>query len=101
MIPGRRTCPPTWTMEYEGYLMNANDKTHRSSFICVDSDPEPATTGAVPVGVVSLLMTNIFSLMICFQIIHNQPEARSSLLFLVHAPELDWVIVRLIYMLQK
>ena len=42
MIPGRYTCPDTWTVEYSGWLMTSQaDNDHeRSVFICVDKTPE-------------------------------------------------------------
>ena len=45
MIPGRYTCPPDWTREYFGYLMAAHHKHHRTTFECMDNEPE-----AVPGG---------------------------------------------------
>ena len=40
MIPGRYTCPDTWTVEYSGWLMTVNENNHRTTFICVDKNPE-------------------------------------------------------------
>ena len=40
MIPARLSCPPTWTLEYSGYLMTAYRSYHRRSAVCVDKDPE-------------------------------------------------------------
>ena len=40
MIPGRRTCPPNWNVEYEGYIMSSPSDQLRTSFICVNRDPE-------------------------------------------------------------
>ena len=42
MIPGKASCPPTWTREYFGYLMsekNSSDR-HRSMYECVDKDQQ-------------------------------------------------------------
>ncbi len=41
-IPGRITCPTSWTREYYGYLMSASKyETHkRTAPICVDANPE-------------------------------------------------------------
>ena len=36
MIPGRVTCPDSWTREYYGYLMAEYHNHHRNSFECVD-----------------------------------------------------------------
>ena len=40
VIPARLSCPPTWTLEYCGYLMTAHRGNHRQSAACVDKDPE-------------------------------------------------------------
>ena len=40
MIPGRYTCPDTWTVEYSGWLMTARSTHHRAMFMCMDKTPE-------------------------------------------------------------
>ncbi len=42
MIPAKTQCPPSWTLEYTGYLMaeRVHANHHRSMFECVDKDPE-------------------------------------------------------------
>ena len=45
MIPGRYTCPQSWTREYYGYLMTERYSHHRSTFECVDAAPETVTGG--------------------------------------------------------
>ena len=43
MIPGKASCPPTWTREYFGYLMShatSLGNRHRSMFECVDKDQQ-------------------------------------------------------------
>ena len=43
MIPGKTTCPQSWTEEYEGYLMaERNHDLHQNSKVyeCVDKDRE-------------------------------------------------------------
>ena len=40
MLPGNSTCPRTWTLEYSRYLMAAKKVQQRTSFQCVDKDPE-------------------------------------------------------------
>ena len=35
MIPGRRTCPDTWTVEYEGLIMASQSAHRKGEFICV------------------------------------------------------------------
>ncbi|XP_067940956.1 uncharacterized protein [Watersipora subatra] len=40
LLPARRTCPDTWTMEYEGYLMSSYITNQRATFECVDHMPE-------------------------------------------------------------
>ena len=48
-IPGRISCPATWTKEYHGYLMGASHQTPKGSRspVCVDVNPEsiPGTGG--------------------------------------------------------
>jgi len=44
MIPGKTSCPSTWTVEYYGYLMSelaVSDNSHfRMSYECVDAEAE-------------------------------------------------------------
>lgn len=40
MIPAKYTCPPSWTLEYYGYLIAAYEGGRRSTFECVDKDLE-------------------------------------------------------------
>ena len=40
MIPGRLNCPPGWSEEYSGYLMSTFSFYERTSFVCVDGNPE-------------------------------------------------------------
>ena len=40
MIPARLTCPSSWTREYYGYLMAEYYDHHRSTFECVDLNPQ-------------------------------------------------------------
>ena len=38
MVPGKTSCPTSWTKEYQGYLMSERkSNSGRSTFICVDS----------------------------------------------------------------
>ena len=47
MLPAKTQCPPSWTLEYNGYLMTAYYTISRTSFECVDKDPEcvPGSAG--------------------------------------------------------
>ena len=53
MLPGSRSCPDTWTIEYSGYLMTSYGGAGRRSAVCVDKDAEmldgegPNTNGAL------------------------------------------------------
>ena len=42
MVPAKTVCPSSWTREYYGYLMTERERPdhHRSSFDCVDLNPE-------------------------------------------------------------
>ena len=40
MIPGRYTCPDTWTVEYSGWLMANHHGHRRTMFMCLDKTPE-------------------------------------------------------------
>ena len=40
MIPAKTQCPPSWTLEYTGYLMTEHVTHYRSVFECIDKDPE-------------------------------------------------------------
>ena len=43
MIPARISCPASWTLEYNGYLMSEHKLHHRNSVECVDKDAEAIT----------------------------------------------------------
>ena len=40
MIPGRLTCPDTWTVEYTGWLVADRNNLNRAEFICLDKTPD-------------------------------------------------------------
>jgi hypothetical protein len=40
MLPGKTTCPTSWTEEYDGYLTAERHNHHRSTFECVDRGQE-------------------------------------------------------------
>ena len=40
MIPAKLTCPTNWTLEYTGYLMAEAYSHHRSTYECVDKNPD-------------------------------------------------------------
>ena len=40
MIPAKVNCPTNWTIEYTGYLMSTHHSFYRSTYECVDKDPE-------------------------------------------------------------
>ncbi|CAH1793932.1 unnamed protein product [Owenia fusiformis] len=40
MIPAHKSCPDTWTLEYNGYLMSEGYKNSKSDYICLDEAPE-------------------------------------------------------------
>ena len=40
MVPAKSLCPSSWTREYYGYLTTERDTHHRSSFSCIDINPE-------------------------------------------------------------
>ena len=46
MVPGKATCPSSWTQEYNGYLMAERYNHHRSTYECVDQNPETVPGGA-------------------------------------------------------
>ena len=47
MIPGRYTCPDTWTVEYSGWLMAERYTHYRSMFVCLDKTPESVVGATV------------------------------------------------------
>ncbi len=55
MIPTNSTCPPSWTREYNGYLMIEHHATSKSESICVDKElevlPGSAAQAAVRVDI--------------------------------------------------
>ena len=40
MVPAKTECPSSWTREYYGYLTTQAGTNQRSSFNCIDVDPE-------------------------------------------------------------
>ena len=47
MLPAKTVCPSTWTLEYSGYLMSERKYHYRSSFECLDKDPEYIAGSAI------------------------------------------------------
>ena len=43
MVPAKTVCPVSWTREYYGYLMTESDNNYRSSYTCLDVNPESVT----------------------------------------------------------
>ena len=41
MVPAKSVCPTSWTREYYGFLMSEHDGYYRTSYTCLDIDPEP------------------------------------------------------------
>ena len=50
MIPAKTQCPPSWTLEYTGYLMTEHHGHYRSIFECIDKDPERVLNSAANTG---------------------------------------------------
>ena len=57
MIPGRLTCPHTWTVEYTGWLVADRNNRNRAMFICLDKTPE--ATVKTPITVQGARMNHI------------------------------------------
>jgi hypothetical protein len=38
MLPGKTTCPTSWTTEYQGYIVSAHDTERPSTFECIDQN---------------------------------------------------------------
>lgn len=56
MIPGKATCPTSWTREYYGYLLTEwKGAEGRSTYICVDKDSSSVPDSADRVFGVHLL----------------------------------------------
>ncbi|CAH1779824.1 unnamed protein product, partial [Owenia fusiformis] len=45
MLPAMKSCPDTWTKEYNGYLMSQHYTHQHSEFICIDEAPEADAGG--------------------------------------------------------
>lgn len=46
MVPASTLCPIGWQQQYRGYLMSERFDHHKSEYICVDADAEPAVLGS-------------------------------------------------------
>ena len=46
VIPAKTVCPLTWTREYYGFLMTDYDGFFRSSYVCLDANPEVIPTAS-------------------------------------------------------
>ena len=57
MIPGRFTCPDTWTIEYSGWLMSGHQGHYRTMYICLDKNPE--TVPGTPANLDGALMYHV------------------------------------------
>ena len=53
MIPAKLSCPPSWTLEYVGYLMSKYRSQGYLKYECLDENPEfiPGLAGATGSGV--------------------------------------------------
>jgi DNA-dependent protein kinase catalytic subunit len=53
MIPARLSCPPSWTLEYIGYLMSKYRSQGYLKYECLDENPEfiPGLAGGTGAGV--------------------------------------------------
>lgn len=41
MIPAKTTCPPSWTLQYSGFLTtNSDDFKSSSDYVCMDDNPQ-------------------------------------------------------------
>ena len=40
MVPAKTQCPTDWTVEYVGYLMSEDRSVYRTTYECVDINPE-------------------------------------------------------------
>ena len=40
MVPAKTMCPPSWTRKYYGYLTTEADPSYRSSYTCLDINPD-------------------------------------------------------------
>ncbi|CAH1780219.1 unnamed protein product, partial [Owenia fusiformis] len=45
MLPAMKSCPESWTKEYNGYLMSERENHQKSEFICIDEAPEADAAG--------------------------------------------------------
>ncbi len=59
MLPAKITCPPNWTLEYSGYLMSEWYNHYRTSYKCVDKDPESVPGSATNDNYVQFLLTEV------------------------------------------
>ena len=57
MIPGRLTCPDTWTVEYNGWLVADHNNHNRAMFICLDKTPE--TTIKTSISIQGAIMHHV------------------------------------------
>ena len=45
MVPGNKTCPHTWTKEYEGLLVSQATSQQKATYVCLDLQPEVIAGG--------------------------------------------------------
>lgn len=45
MLPGRYSCPSSWTREYYGYLIAEGPRNHHVEYICLDRNPQQVPGG--------------------------------------------------------
>ena len=46
MIPGKQTCPPSWTKEYHGLIMTQHHTQKGSEYICVAENMQNLSGGS-------------------------------------------------------
>ena len=55
MIPAKTTCPPTWTVVYDGYLMTEHyNNNSNKDYICIEYDGDPILGNAGNINGASL-----------------------------------------------
>ena len=60
MIPGKVTCPTSWTREYFGYLVAERHGHYRNSFECLDVNAEAVPGEAAETNSALFYLTEVF-----------------------------------------
>ena len=93
MVPAKTVCPSSWTRDYYGYLTVEYQTHHRSSFNCMDVNPDVVDGGEVLVTKMVLSFTMCYLLAMALIVLHTKVTEYSHVLCVLSKQKLYWTII--------